>query len=41
LETDTTITTDTLQRTTRRAAGQFVEQRTGRRPMIVPVIIEA
>jgi len=41
LETDTTITTDTLQRAIRRTAGQFVERRTGRRPMIVPVIIEA
>jgi ribonuclease J len=41
LETDTTITNDGLQRAIRRAAGQFVERRTGRRPMIVPVIIEA
>ncbi|MDA8359171.1 MAG: ribonuclease J [Actinomycetota bacterium] len=41
LETDTTITTDTLQRTMRRSAGQFVQRRTGRRPMIVPVIVEA
>jgi len=41
LETDTTINTDTLQRAIRRAAGQFVERRTGRRPTIVPVIIEA
>jgi len=33
--------TDTLQRTVRRAAGRFVNEKTKRRPMIVPVVMEA
>ena len=32
---------DTLQRTVRRAAGRFVNDRTKRKPMIVPVVMEA
>jgi ribonuclease J len=32
---------DTLQRHVRRAAGKFVNDRTKRRPMIVPVVLEA
>jgi ribonuclease J len=32
---------DTLQRHVRRAAGKFVNERTRRRPMIVPVVLEA
>ncbi|MGH9185305.1 MAG: ribonuclease J [Acidimicrobiales bacterium] len=32
---------DTLQRHVRRAAGRFVNERTKRRPMIVPVVMEA
>ncbi len=32
---------ETLQRTVRRAAGRFVSERTRRRPMIVPVVMEA
>ena len=30
-----------LQRTARKAAGRFVSDRTKRRPMIVPVVMEA
>ncbi|MEL7207789.1 MAG: hypothetical protein AAGK32_06085, partial [Actinomycetota bacterium] len=30
-----------LQRTVRRAAGKFVNAKTKRRPMIVPVVLEA
>jgi ribonuclease J len=32
---------ETLQRHVRRAAGRFVSERTRRRPMIVPVVMEA
>ena len=32
---------ETLQRLVRRAAGRFVNDRTRRRPMIVPVVMEA
>ena len=32
---------ETLQRHVRRTAGQFVNERTKRRPMIVPVVMEA
>jgi ribonuclease J len=32
---------ESLQRTVRRAAGKFVSERTKRRPMIVPVVLEA
>ncbi|HEV3226473.1 MAG TPA: hypothetical protein VGZ52_06555 [Acidimicrobiales bacterium] len=31
---------ETLQRHVRRAAGRFVSDRTRRRPMIVPVVME-
>ncbi len=37
----TTPDLDTLQRTVRRAAGRFVNDRTKRKPMIVPVVMEA
>ncbi|MEX2267043.1 MAG: ribonuclease J, partial [Acidimicrobiia bacterium] len=40
LSTATEIDLDALQRTARHATGQFVSSRTGRRPMIVPVVIE-
>jgi ribonuclease J len=36
----TTIEVEALQRTARKATGQFVSKRTGRRPMIVPVVVE-
>ena len=32
---------ESLQRTVRRAAGRFVNDRTKRKPMIVPVVMEA
>ena len=32
---------ETLERDVRRAAGRFVSERTRRRPMIVPVVMEA
>ena len=32
---------DALERDVRRAAGRFVNERTRRRPMIVPVVMEA
>jgi ribonuclease J len=32
---------DALERDVRRAAGKFVNERTKRRPMIVPVVMEA
>ena len=32
---------ETLQRYVRKAAGRFVSDRTRRRPMIVPVVMEA
>jgi mRNA degradation ribonuclease J1/J2 len=32
---------DTLRRVTRRALGRLVNERTKRRPMIVPVVVEA
>jgi ribonuclease J len=32
---------ETIQRHVRRAAGRFVNERTRRRPMIVPVVMEA
>ena len=32
---------ETLQRHVRRAAGRFVNDRTRRKPMIVPVVMEA
>ncbi|MEN9824017.1 MAG: hypothetical protein RLZ04_2443, partial [Actinomycetota bacterium] len=32
---------DVLEREVRRAAGKFVSERTKRRPMIVPVVMEA
>ncbi len=32
---------ESLQRVVRRAAGKFVSSRTKRRPMIVPVVLEA
>ena len=32
---------DTLEKEVRRAAGKFVSERTKRRPMIVPVVMEA
>ena len=32
---------ESLQRTVRRAAGKFVSDKTKRRPMIVPVVLEA
>jgi ribonuclease J len=32
---------DTLQRAVRRTAGRFVNERTRRKPMIVPVVMEA
>ena len=32
---------ETIQRTVRRAAGRFVNERTKRKPMIVPVVMEA
>ena len=32
---------ESLQRVVRRAAGRFVNDRTRRRPMIVPVVMEA
>jgi len=40
LHTDGTVNNDILQRTIRKATGQFVDRRTRRRPMIVPVVIE-
>jgi ribonuclease J len=40
LETATSVEAEALQRTARKATGQFVKRRTGRRPMIVPVIVE-
>ena len=36
-----TVEVETLQRHVRRAAGKFVNARTRRRPMIVPVVLEA
>jgi len=36
----TTIEVEALQRTARKTTGQFVSKRTGRRPMIVPVVVE-
>ncbi len=33
-------TSDRLEKVVRRAAGQFVNQQTGRRPMIVPIVVE-
>jgi ribonuclease J len=38
---DTTPDLETLQRAVRRAAGRFVNDRTKRKPMIVPVVMEA
>ena len=38
---ETTPDFDALQRVVRRAAGKFVNDRTKRRPMIVPVVMEA
>jgi ribonuclease J len=38
---DTTPDIETLQRAVRRAAGRFVNDRTKRKPMIVPVVMEA
>ena len=38
---DTTPDLDALQRVVRRAAGKFVADRTKRKPMIVPVVLEA
>jgi ribonuclease J len=36
-----TRTVDALEKEVRRAAGRFVSERTKRRPMIVPVVMEA
>ncbi|MCZ7537067.1 MAG: hypothetical protein M5T61_14955 [Acidimicrobiia bacterium] len=36
----TPLEVEALQRTARKATGQFVSRRTGRRPMIVPVVVE-
>jgi ribonuclease J len=38
---DTPVDIETLQRHVRKAAGKFVSDRTRRRPMIVPVVMEA
>ena len=38
---ETTPDLDALQRVVRRAAGKFVADRTKRKPMIVPVVMEA
>ncbi len=38
---ETTPDIETLQRVVRRAAGKFVSERTRRKPMIVPVVMEA
>jgi ribonuclease J len=38
---ETTPDLDGLARTVRRAAGRFVNERTRRKPMIVPVVMEA
>jgi len=38
---ETTPDLDTIQRAVRRAAGRFVNDRTKRKPMIVPVVMEA
>jgi ribonuclease J len=40
-EADTPVDIETLQRHVRKAAGKFVSERTRRRPMIVPVVMEA
>jgi ribonuclease J len=40
-EADTPVDIETLQRHVRKAAGKFVSDRTRRRPMIVPVVMEA
>jgi len=38
---DASIDVETLQRRGRKAVGRFVNERTKRRPMIVPVVVEA
>jgi ribonuclease J len=40
-EAEASVDIETLQRHVRRAAGRFVNERTRRRPMIVPVVMEA